>query len=130
MRSPKFDEETERIATIIVDSAFKVHTTLGPGLLESIYELCLVHELRKHALDVKTQVGIPIVYDDIRLDGGLRLDILVNDLIIIEVNAVMIMSPVFEAQIISYLRLTDRHLGFLINFTVPLIKDGIGRIVR
>jgi GxxExxY protein len=130
MKCPKFDEETECIATIIVDSAFKVHTSLGPGLLESIYELCLVHELRKHGLSVKTQVGVPVVYDGIRLDGGLRLDILVNDLIVIEVKAVELMNPVFEAQILSYLRLTDRRLGFLISFTVPLIKDGIKRIAR
>src|SRR3954471_1681514 len=122
-------EATERTAKAIVDSAFKIHRTLGPGLLESVYETCLVHELtlRGHAL--QRQLVIPILYEGLRLEGGLRLDLVVDDCVIVEIKAVDRDMPVFTAQLLSYLRLTNKRLGLLINFSVVLIKDGIKRVV-
>ena len=124
------NDKTEEIAKIIVNAALKVHRTLGPGLLESIYEVCLAHELRKAGLDVKRQVNIPIVYDGITFNEGLRLDLLVEDTIIVELKSVEKVNPVWQAQIISHLKLLDKKLGFLINFNVPLIKDGIKRFIN
>ncbi|MBX2990454.1 MAG: GxxExxY protein [Bacteroidetes bacterium] len=123
------DRETERIATTIVDSAFKVHKALGPGLLESVYEICLSHELRLRGLKVETQLAVPIEYEAMQIDAALRLDLLVNSLVIVELKAVEKMIPLYEAQVLSYLRLMKKRLGFIINFNVPLIKDGIKRIV-
>lgn len=119
--------EIEAIATKAVDCAFRVHSALGPGLLESIYETCLEHEMKKHALKVHKQVPVPIVYDTLRIEAGLRLDLLVDDAVIVEIKAIDRMSPVFQAQILSYLRLAKKRLGLLINFNVPRIRDGIRR---
>jgi len=119
----------ELIAKKIVDAAFIVHKRLGPGLLEKVYEVCFCHELSKRDLKSKGQVIVPIIYDGIIFDEGLRLDVLVEELIICELKAVDEMNPVWEAQILSYLKLTGKRLGFLINFNVPLIKDGIKRII-
>lgn len=121
--------ETERAARETVDAALKVHRVLGPGLLESVYEICLAHELKQRGLIVSTQVALPVVYEDIRLDAGLRLDMLVEHLLIVELKAVERMHPVYEAQLLSYLKLTGHRLGLLINFHVPLLKDGIRRII-
>lgn len=123
------DNETERIATIVVDSAFKVHKALGPGLLESVYEVCLLHELRLRGLRVESQRPVPILYEGLRIDAALRLDLLVNDLVIVELKAVDKMIPLYDAQLLSYLKLMKKRLAFLINFNVTLIKDGIRRIV-
>jgi len=123
-------ERTEAIAKIVVNSAFKVHKELGPGLLERVYEICLAHEIRKAGLDVKRQIDIPIVYDGIEFSEGLRLDLLIEDCIIIEVKAVEQINPVWDAQIISHLKLLNKDLGFLINFNVPLIKSGIRRFIN
>lgn len=123
-------ERTEEIGKIIVNSAFKVHKQLGPGLLERVYEVCLAHEITKAGLDVKRQVDIPIFYDGIEFSEGLRLDLLVEDSIIIEIKAVEQINPVWEAQIISQLKLLNKDLGFLINFNVPLIKSGIKRFIN
>lgn len=120
----------EEIAKSIVNSCFKIHKELGPGLLEKVYEVCLEHELKKLGYRVRRQVDIPIVYDGIIFNEGLRLDILVEDLVIIELKAVEQVNPVWEAQIISHLKLTGIKLGFLINFNVPLIKQGIRRFVN
>ena len=120
--------ETDRIARAIVDAAFRVHSTLGPGLLESVYEACMVHELGKRGLDVRRQVSIPVVYDDVTIDAGLRLDLVVADQVIVELKAVEKMLPVYEAQLLTYLKLTEKRLGLLINFNVPLIKQGIKRM--
>ena len=120
--------ETERIAREIIDSAYKVHKALGPGLLESV-EACMAHELAKRRIGFKMQVNVPIIYDGLRLESGLRLDLLVADAIVVELKAVEQMYPVFEAQILTYLRLTGKRLGFLINFNVPKIKDGITRVI-
>jgi GxxExxY protein len=121
--------ETERIATEIVDAAFQVHNVLGPGLIESVYETCMAHELTKRGVPFQTQVALPIIYDGVRLESALRLDLLVADSVIVELKSVEQMHPVFEAQLLSYLRLSNLRLGFLINFNVPLIKQGIQRII-
>jgi GxxExxY protein len=123
-------ERTEETARIIVNSAFKVHKELGPGLLERVYEVCLAHEISKAGLDVKRQIDIPIVYDGIEFTEGLRLDLLVECSIIIEIKAVELVNPVWQAQIISHLKLLNKELGFLINFNVPLIKSGIKRFIN
>jgi GxxExxY protein len=121
--------EIDRVASMIVDSALKVHRTLGPGLLESVYETCLMHKLKLRGLEVKSQVGVPIVYEGLCLESGLRLDLLVNNEVVVELKAVEQMNPVYEAQILSYLRLTGKRLGLLINFNVPVIKNGIKRFI-
>ena len=122
-------QETESLATSVVDAAYKVHTALGPGLLESIYETCLTYELRKRKIAVETQVAIPVVYDGVRMDGGLRIDMVVGKQVLVEVKAVEQMNRVFKAQILTYLKLTGLRLGLLINFNVPLVKNGIERII-
>jgi GxxExxY protein len=127
MNDQKLSDEEEYIGKAIVHSAYLVHSTLGPGLLEKIYEICLTHELTKAGLVVERQVNVPIVYDNIVFEEGLRLDLLVNGTVVIELKAVDTIHPVWEAQIISQLRLTDLNLGYLINFNVALIKNGIRR---
>ena len=124
------NEQIEQIAKIIVNSAFKVHKELGPGLLEKVYEACLVYEITKAGFEVKRQMEVPIIYDGVTLKEYLRLDIIVENSIIIEVKAVDIINPVWNAQIISHLKLTNNELGFLINFNVPLIKNGIKRFIN
>ena len=123
-------DRTEEIAKIIVNSAFKVHKQLGPGLLERVYEVCLAHEIKKAGLEVKRQIDLPIIYDGLEFDEGLRLDLFVEDCIIIEIKSVEKVNPVWEAQIISHLKLLNKDLGFLINFNVPLIKNGIRRFIN
>lgn len=125
---PISDKE-EQIATDIVDAAYIVHKKLGPGLLEKIYEVCFCHEISKKGRSYLRQVDIPIVYDGITFNEGLRLDIIVEDLVICELKAVEKINSVWDAQILSHLRLCNKRLGFLINFNVPLIKDGIKRII-
>lgn len=122
--------EEEKIGEIIVKSAFRVHQNLGPGLLEKIYESCFIYELKKKNLSVESQIEIPIVYDGIKLQDKLRIDILVNDLVVCELKAVNEWNSVYEAQILSYLKLTNKRLGYLINFNVPLIKKGIKRFIK
>jgi GxxExxY protein len=129
MKHPPLSEREEQIAKAIVDAAYAVHSHLGPGLLENIYEVCFCHELTKRQLKASRQVAVPIVYDGITFDEGLRLDVLVEDLVICELKAVETMNPVFMAQILTQLRLTGKRLGFLINFNVPRIKDGIKRVI-
>jgi GxxExxY protein len=126
--APLSDKE-EEIAKHIVDSAFQVHNPLGPGLLESVYEVCFCHELESQGLSLKKQVSFPITYKNKKLDSGLRIDILVEDLIICELKAIENLLPIYEAQVLSYLKLTKKRLGFLINFNVEMIKKGIKRII-
>ena len=109
--------DTERLATIVGDAASKVHSGLGPGLLESVYEICLAHELRKRGLAIKTQVAIPVVYDGIRLEAGLRIDLLVEGQLIVEIKAVEELNRVFKAQVLTYLKLTGIRLGFFSTST-------------
>ena len=122
-------QREERVASAVVDAAFAVHKTLGSGLLENVYEVCFCHELGRRGLAYARQVVVPIVYDDITFDEGLRLDVLVEDVIICELKAVETMHPVFTAQLLTYLNLTEKRLGFLINFNVSLIKHGIRRVI-
>ena len=122
-------EQLEHVAKAVVDCAFKVHKSLGPGLLESVYQACLAYELARRGFTVVRQMKVPIIYEGISLDADLRLDLLVDDCVIVEVKAVERMIPVFEAQSLTYLKLTGKRLCLLINFNVPLIKDGIKRIV-
>lgn len=121
--------EIERIGKIIVECAYVVHKNLGPGLLEKVYEICFCHELEKRGLSYKRQMDIPIVYDGLIFDEGLRLDVLVEDAVICELKALENVNPVWEAQVLSHLRLTGKRLGYLINFNVPKIKNGIRRLI-
>lgn len=122
-------EQEESIAQKIVDAAYAVHNKLGPGLLERVYEVCFCHERSRRGLKYQRQVDIPIVYDGIVFDEGLRIDVFVEELVTCELKAVDEMNPVWEAQVLSHLKLTGKRLGFLINFNVSLIKDGIKRII-
>jgi GxxExxY protein len=129
MEFEKTSEREEVVAAQIVDAAYTVHKALGPGLLEKIYEVCFCHELTKRDFSYQRQVDIPVEYDGITFDEGLRLDVIVEELIICEIKAVDKMNPVWEAQLLSYLKLTGKRIGFLINFNVPLIKNGMKRII-
>jgi GxxExxY protein len=120
----------EKIGAQIVDAALDVHRELGPGLLESVYEICLLEELRDRGLLVDNQVRIPVFYKGKELSKDFIVDILVEDLIIIELKAVEELLPVHEVQLVTYLKLADKHLGYLINFNVPLIKNGIKRKIN
>lgn len=126
----KSTEELNKISKIILDACISVHKEMGPGLLESVYVICLVYELQKRGLKAKTEVSIPLIYQGIVLSKDFRIDILVEDEIILELKAVEVLLPVHQAQIISYLKLADKRLGFLINFNVPLMKNGIKRFVN
>ena len=108
----------------------KVHSALGPGLLESAYEACLLHELRKAGFNAEAQVGLPVVYDAIKLDLGYRIDLLVENLVIVELKCVDKVAPIHQAQLISYLKLSGKSLGLLINFHVVLLRNGIRRMVN
>jgi GxxExxY protein len=113
-----------------VQAAYTVHKTLGPGLLESIYEPCFCHELEKAGYNFQRQMKMPIVYDGLSFPEAFRIDVLVEQLVICELKAAENSHPVFLAQLLTYLKLTNKQLGFVINFNVPLIKDGIQRVVR
>jgi GxxExxY protein len=118
------------IAKIIVDAAFKIHTTLGPGLLESVYESVLAYELKQRGLLVVRQQPIPVTYETVRLEEGFRADLLVEGKVIVELKSVEAIAPVHKKQVLTYLRLTNLKLGLLINFGDALIKDGISRVVN
>ena len=121
--------ELNEITGQIVNAAFKIHTQLGPGLLEKVYEVCLCHEISKLGLEYERQTYIPITYDGLIFDEGLRLDVLVNNCVICEIKALETVNPVWEAQVLSHLKLTGIRVGLLINFNVSLMKDGIRRFV-
>ncbi len=121
--------ELNVISGKVVEAALVVHSALGPGLLEGVYEICLFHELQKRDLKVERQVSLPVIYDGIKLEEGLRLDMLVEDALVLELKAIEEILPVHLAQILTYLKLSGRRLGLLINFNVVRIKDGIKRIV-
>ena len=114
----------------IVDAAIRVHSALGPGLLESAYQACLAFELTSRGLHVETEVGLPVVYRDVRLEVGYRIDLLVESTVIVEIKAVETLLPIHEAQLLSYLKLADKRLGLLINFNVQRLKDGIKRMAN
>ena len=121
--------ETNQITREIIDSAYKVHSTLGPGLLESAYRKCLVYELKKKGLFVEEEKPLPLIYDDIKLELGYRIDILVEKKIVVELKTVDFFNEVHFAQILTYLRLSDNNIGLLLNFYTRRLKDGIKRII-
>ena len=119
-----------RISGEVVDASLKVHRALGPGLLESAYQACLLYELRKRGLDVSAQVEMPIRYDNVVIDTAFRIDLFVEKAVVVELKALPRIHPIHEAQLLSYLRLSGSKLGLLINFHVVLLRDGITRIVN
>ncbi len=118
------------IGDTLLGAAIKVHSALGPGLLESAYETCLVHEIGQRGLNVRRQVALPLIYDGIKLDAGYRLDLLINDQVIVELKSVEKFLPLHTAQLLSYLKLSGLKLGYLLNFNVAHMRDGIKRIVN
>jgi GxxExxY protein len=122
--------EINDVSGQIIDAAMKVHKALGPGLLESAYEACLAYELRKRGLRVATQEPLPIVYEDVRLDVGYRMDLVVEGAIVVEIKSLEAIAPIHKAQLISYLKLSGHKIGLLINFNVELLKQGVTRLVN
>lgn len=127
-KSPLSNEE-EEVGRAVVNAAFYVHKTLGLGLLKRVYEVCFCHVLSERGYRVQRQIDIPIVFEDMTFDEGLRLDVMVNDLVVCELKALEHVHPVWQAQLLSHMKLTGKRLGYLINFNVPLIKDGIKRMI-
>lgn len=123
-------DQLNEISGRVIEYAIKVHRALGPGMLEGAYEICLMHELAQNGFRVRSQVTLPIVYDGIKLDAGYRIDLLVEDAIIVELKALDRLHPVHEAQLLSYLRMSELKLGLLINFNVKLLRDGVRRVVN
>ncbi|SRR5258707_10142142 len=121
--------DRNEVSGAIVDAAMKVHSALGPGLLESAYAVCLRHELIKRGLRVTSEVPVPVVYDGIKLEAGYRLDLVVEDAVVVELKAIEALAPIHQAQVISYLKLTGKPIGLLINFHSLHLKDGIKRFV-
>jgi GxxExxY protein len=122
------DAKIEETARIIVDSAIKVHKALGPGLLESTYQKCLTYELQKRGAQISSEIAVPVVYDGFQIEVGFRLDMLVNECVVVENKAVEQLLPIHTAQLLTYLRLGGYRLGFLLNWNVTLMKNGIQRI--
>jgi len=123
-------QHIEDIGRIIVHSAIKVHKALGPGLLESVYQKCLAHEIEQTGLPVSCECSLPVHYEGVEIDAGFRADMIIADAVIIENKTVEKIAPIHEAQLLTYLRLTNLHLGFLLNWNVVLMKDGIKRMVN
>jgi GxxExxY protein len=126
---PPIPEEIEQVGKVVLDAAYKVHSALGPGLLESVYETCLAYEIRESGVAVQTQVALPIVYAKLKIESGLRLDLLAGNCIVVEIKAVDVMHPVYQSQLLTYLKLSLLRLGFLINFNVTRLKNGTTRMV-
>ncbi len=122
--------EINEVTGEIVDAAMRIHRSLGPGLLESAYEACLAYELRKRGLVVETQVPLPVVYEDVRLEVGYRMDLIVEHAVVVEIKSNESVLPIHKAQLISYLKLSGHKVGLLINFNVELLKDGVTRMVN
>ena len=118
------------VSAIIVDACFRLHTVLGPGLLESVYEAALTYELEKRGLRVNRQQSLPVVYESVKLDEGFRADLIVEELVIVELKSVEVVAPVHKKQLLTYLRLSGKRLGLLVNFGSNLIKDGISRVAN
>jgi GxxExxY protein len=128
-RNKPISESVNDVSGSIVDAAYTVHKYLGPGLLEGVYEVCLAYELRERGHIVETELAVPVIYKGIRLEAGLRLDMLVDNCVIIELKAIEKLAPIHEAQVLTYLKLTGHRVGLLINFNSCQIKDGIKRMV-
>ena len=123
-------EELNKSTEAVIGAAIEVHKSLGPGLLETAYEACLAYELRQRGYQVMQQVPLPLIYKEVKLDCGYRLDVLVYDVVIVEVKSVESLAPIHEAQLLFYLRLANRKVGILINFNVKLLKNGVKRFVN
>jgi GxxExxY protein len=123
-------DKSNHISNIIIGSAIEIHKTLGPGLLESVYEDCLCYELSQQKIEYARQVNLPLTYKDAKINAGLRIDLIVDDLVIVELKAVEKVIPVHKSQLLTYLKITKKWLGLLINFNVPILKDGVERIVN
>ena len=121
--------DVERIGKVVLNAAYKVHTTLGPGLLESVYQASMKHVIEKNGVSVRTDVKLPILFEGVKLESGLQLDMLVEKCVIVELKSVERMNLLYEKQVVPYLRLSRMRLGFMINFNLPYLKDGIKRIV-
>ena len=128
--SSPLSPDVENLSRSLVDSAFKVHQTLGPGLLESVYEACLCIELRKRGIGYETQALVPLVYEGVRIEAGLRLDLLVEKRVILEIKSVDKLLLIHQSQLLTYLKLANLHLGLLVNFNVAMFKQGVKRIIR
>lgn len=122
--------ELNEISGQIISAALKIHSAIGPGVLESVYQTCLLHELQKCGLDVKSQVALPVIYENLRLDSGYRIDLIVEDKIIVELKCVETLLPIHKAQLLTYLRLANKPLGLLVNFNVVHLRDGIKRVLN
>jgi GxxExxY protein len=122
--------EENHISGLIIGAAIKVHSALGPGLLESAYEECLFYEIKKNGLYVEKQKALPLIYEDIKLDCGYRVDLMIEKKVIVEIKSVESLNDIFLAQVLTYLRLSDTKLGLLINFNVTRLKEGIRRVVN
>jgi GxxExxY protein len=127
-REPISDAVNE-VSGVIIDAALQVHKALGPGLLESVYEQCLCYELESRGLEVEKQVQVPLVYKELQFDCGFRIDILVNDEVVVEIKAVDAVLPIHTAQLLTYLKVTENRVGLLINFNETRLKNGIHRFV-
>ena len=127
--SPGLPEHLEELATALVDAAFKVHQSLGPGLLESVYESCLCIELTKRGISYERQASMPLVYEGVNVEGGFRLDLLVEKSVVLEIKAVEKLLPIHQSQLLTYLKLTNLRLGLLVNFNVQMFKQGVRRVV-
>ena len=122
--------ELDGITGLVVDAAMRVHTALGPGMLESVYEKCLKHELVKRGLGVESQIWLPVIYDGVKIEGGYKIDLLVESEVVVELKVVEQILEVHKAQLLSYLKLADKRVGLLINFNVVHLRDGIRRLVN
>ena len=127
---PASKERANHYSRLIIGAAIEVHRALGPGLLESVYERCLKHELTKHDYKVQTQLWLPVIYDGIEIEGGYKIDLLVEDIVVVELKVVEAVQPVHKAQLLSYLKLSRKEVGLLINFNVVHMRDGIKRLVN
>jgi GxxExxY protein len=126
----KTAREINDLGRCVLDCAFRVHTALGPGLLESAYQGCLLHEMRQQKINVAAEVVLPVKYNGVQIDLGYRIDLLVEDAIILELKAIERLAPIHQAQLLSYLKLSGKQLGFLMNFNVLHLKDSIKRVVN
>ena len=127
--SGRVPEAVERIGREIVDAALTVHRALGPGMLESVYETCLSEELRRRGLATDRQVSVPVVYGDVRMDAGFRLDLLVEESVVVEIKSIDALASIHTAQVLTYLRFSGHRLGYLINFNTAILKNGLRRLV-
>jgi len=121
--------EVEKVGKAVLDAAYKVHTALGPGLMETVYEACLAYEIQDSGLAVVTQPALPVIYHEVKVDAGLRPDMIIENCVIVELKAVEKIIPLYQAQLMTYLKLTHLRLGYLINFNVPHLVEGIKRII-